>query len=98
LLPLRPGGTPLKLAPEYEEWLIAAMRHGAHVVDLQGEVTDSALIRDVQWDAYGINVLHLDLTRVSATEVVAVSAVELAAGPQSPFAADRRVAGRRPCT
>lgn len=28
-LPLRPGGTPLKLAPEYEEWLIAAMRHGA---------------------------------------------------------------------
>ncbi len=28
-LPLRPGGTPLKLAPEYEAWLIAAMRHGA---------------------------------------------------------------------
>lgn len=28
LLPLRPGGTPLKLAPEYEDWLIQAMRHG----------------------------------------------------------------------
>lgn len=29
LLPLRPGTTPLKLAPEYESWLIEAMRHGA---------------------------------------------------------------------
>lgn len=28
LLPLRPGCTPLKLAPEYEDWLIQAMRHG----------------------------------------------------------------------
>ncbi len=30
LLPLRPGMTPLKLAPEYEDWLIQAMRHGAN--------------------------------------------------------------------
>jgi putative CocE/NonD family hydrolase len=30
LLPLRPGTTPLKLAPEYEAWLIEAMRHGAN--------------------------------------------------------------------
>jgi putative CocE/NonD family hydrolase len=29
LLPLRPGTTPLKLAPEYEEWLVGAMRNGA---------------------------------------------------------------------
>jgi putative CocE/NonD family hydrolase len=29
-LPLRKGGTPLKLAPEYEDWLINAMRHGAN--------------------------------------------------------------------
>lgn len=29
LLPLRPGATPLKLAPEYEDWLVNAMRHGA---------------------------------------------------------------------
>lgn len=29
-LPLRPGGTPLKYAPEYEEWLVQAMRHGAN--------------------------------------------------------------------
>src|SRR5688572_16992741 len=28
-LPLRRGATPLELAPEFEEWLIEAMRHGA---------------------------------------------------------------------
>jgi uncharacterized protein len=27
-LPLRPGTTPLKFAPEYEEWLVEAMKHG----------------------------------------------------------------------
>ena len=27
-LPLRPGATPLKLAPDYEAWLIEAMSHG----------------------------------------------------------------------
>ncbi|MEQ1861366.1 MAG: CocE/NonD family hydrolase [Chthoniobacteraceae bacterium] len=29
-LPLRRGTTPLKFAPEYEEWLVDAMRHGAN--------------------------------------------------------------------
>ncbi len=29
-LPLRRGTTPLKLIPEYEEWLVAAMSHGAN--------------------------------------------------------------------
>ena len=29
-LPLRPGTTPLKLAPEYEDWLVQGMRHGAN--------------------------------------------------------------------
>jgi len=29
-LPLRPGTTPLKFAPEYESWLVESMRHGAN--------------------------------------------------------------------
>jgi putative CocE/NonD family hydrolase len=29
-LPLRPGTTPLKFTPEYEQWLVEAMRHGAN--------------------------------------------------------------------
>ena len=30
LLPLRPGTTPLKLAPEYEDWIVQGMSHGAN--------------------------------------------------------------------
>jgi large subunit ribosomal protein L25 len=48
----------------------AILRHGGKVVALQGDVTDSALIRDVQWDTLGMSVLHLDLARVSAEERV----------------------------
>ncbi len=51
----------------------AAIRHGSRIVELQGEVTDTALIRDVQWDSLGVDVLHLDLTRVSATEKIQVT-------------------------
>ncbi len=29
-LPLRPGMTPLKFAPEYEQWLVEGMKHGAN--------------------------------------------------------------------
>jgi predicted acyl esterase len=29
-LPLRKGTTPLRFAPEYEEWLVEAMKHGAN--------------------------------------------------------------------
>ena len=49
------------------------IEHGTHVVDLTGAVKDSALIKAVQWDAFGSNVIHLDLARVSATEVVEVT-------------------------
>jgi large subunit ribosomal protein L25 len=60
------------------EQVHGALRHGSRVVDLRGDVKQSALIREVQWDAFGVEVLHLDLTRVSATERVEVPvAVEL---------------------
>lgn len=48
----------------------AAIRHGVRMVQLQGDVRDTALIREVQWDAFGSHVLHIDLTRVSASERV----------------------------
>lgn len=51
----------------------AAIRHGARVVDLQGDVKEKAFIRDLQWDTYGTNVLHLDLTRVAADERLKVT-------------------------
>jgi len=51
----------------------ALIRHGGRVVDLKGDVADTALIRDVQWDTYGMDVLHMDLARVSAEENVHVT-------------------------
>lgn len=55
------------------------LRHGARVIDLEGEqVQEKAFIRELQWDTYGLEVLHVDLTRVSADERVEVRvAVEL---------------------
>ena len=56
----------------------AVIRHGSHVVDLQGAISEKALIKAVQWDTYGLEVLHLDLARVSLGERVQVSlAIEL---------------------
>ena len=51
----------------------AAIRHGARVVDLEGSVNESALIRDVQWDTFGVDVLHVDFTRVRAGDTVETS-------------------------
>ena len=52
--------------------VFAVVRHGGRLVDLKGDVTETALIRQVQWDAYGVEVLHLDLSRVSPDETVEV--------------------------
>jgi large subunit ribosomal protein L25 len=48
----------------------ALVRHGGKLVQLKGEVNDNALVREVQWDTFGMNVLHVDLMRVSAQERV----------------------------
>jgi large subunit ribosomal protein L25 len=50
----------------------AAVRHGSRVVTLKGAVSDSALIRELQWDTFGTSILHVDFTRVSADERVHV--------------------------
>jgi large subunit ribosomal protein L25 len=50
-----------------------ALRRGSRVVELTGGANESALIRAMQWDTYGIKVLHVDFARVSADERVEVS-------------------------
>ncbi len=50
----------------------AALRHNVLLVQLQGAANETALLTDVQWDALGSTVLHVDLTRVRADEVVDV--------------------------
>ena len=46
------------------------LRHHGKAVTLAGAVADTALVSDVQFDALGIEVLHLDLIRVNLQERV----------------------------
>ena len=52
--------------------LSAAVRHGSRVVELKGAANEKAFIRDLQWDVYGISILHVDFTRVSEHERITV--------------------------
>jgi large subunit ribosomal protein L25 len=54
------------------------LRRGSRLVALTGAVSESAFIRQLQWDTYGTHVLHVDFTRISADELVKVTlSVEL---------------------
>ncbi len=51
-----------------------AVRHGVHIVDVQLEgKTEKALIREIQWDHLGKELIHIDLGRVGADERVVVT-------------------------
>jgi large subunit ribosomal protein L25 len=49
-----------------------ALRHHSRLVDLAGAANESALISDIQWDTFGLEVLHVDFTRASADERIEV--------------------------
>jgi large subunit ribosomal protein L25 len=49
------------------EQVLGVVRHGGHIVQLEGDVSDTALVRAVQWDPFGVDVLHIDLARVRPT-------------------------------
>lgn len=59
------------LAAKRED-LEAAVRHGSRVVSLTGAVQTDALIRNLQWDTFGVKPLHVDFLRVSASDRVRV--------------------------
>jgi large subunit ribosomal protein L25 len=52
--------------------LTTAIRHGSRLVSLTGAVSESAFIRELQWDTWGTNILHVDFTRISEHEIVEV--------------------------
>lgn len=54
------------------EAVAAAVRHGSRVVELRGAVKTSALIREMQWDTFGVEPLHVDFVRVSASDKIRV--------------------------
>ena len=75
-LPLRPGTTPLKFAPEYEAWLIEAMGHGdndaywanmgSSVVDHIAEYQDVPSYHVTGWyDSWGAQVANLNYVELS---------------------------------
>ena len=49
------------------------LRHHSKTVELAGDVKDTALVSQIQWDPLGIEVLHLDLIRVNLKELVQVT-------------------------
>lgn len=78
-LPLRPGTTPLKFAPDYEAWLIEAMRHGDYddfwknsgssVVDHLEEYEDVPEYHTTGWyDSWGGPVANLNFVELRKHE------------------------------
>ncbi len=49
------------------------LRTNAKTVKLSGDMAETAMVNDMQWDPLGIDVLHLDLLRVNLRESVEVS-------------------------
>ncbi|HJT79293.1 MAG TPA: 50S ribosomal protein L25 [Gemmataceae bacterium] len=51
-----------------------AIRHGTHVLDLKtGDAVQKALIKEVQWDHLGKDILHVDFARIAADERIQVT-------------------------
>jgi large subunit ribosomal protein L25 len=60
------------------EQIKAVIKHGGKLVKLSGDVTETALLREVQWDTYSKDIIHIDLIRVSEKELVETTvAIEL---------------------
>ena len=88
-LPLRPGTTPLKFAPDYEAWLIEAMKHGDYddfwknhgssVVDHLAEYKDVPVYHVTGWyDSWGTQVANLNFVELRKAKK---SLQRLIAGP-----------------
>lgn len=64
--------------------LVGHLNHGSHVFNLQiGEKTESVLLKEVQYDPFGQEVLHVDFARVDLNERVTLTvAIELKGDPK----------------
>lgn len=59
---------PISLARD-DVWEI--IKHSVHLAQLKiGDATEMVLVRDVQWDHLGKEIIHLDFARVSADESI----------------------------
>ncbi|MBI1368801.1 MAG: 50S ribosomal protein L25 [Planctomycetes bacterium] len=81
------GQDPDHVALEAESFL-HSLHEGAHLLDLDADgKAQTCLIKDVQYDYLGTNIIHVDLTRVDLSEEVEVSVpIELKGEDKSPGA------------
>ena len=64
---------PVHLSVDQKE-VADLVHHQAHVIEVvMDAVTEPCLIKEVQWDHLGSQILHIDLARVDLTEQVTVS-------------------------
>lgn len=58
-----------------QEDVWSVIRHGARVLDLVVETrpAEKCFVRDIQWDAFGKEVLHVDLVRIRTDERIRVA-------------------------
>jgi large subunit ribosomal protein L25 len=53
--------------------LLGLVRHGTRLVELSCDgASETALIRDLQWDTFGQSIVHVDFNRVAADERIRV--------------------------
>jgi large subunit ribosomal protein L25 len=67
------GADPVSVSIE-EKATLAHLHHGQHVfnVSIDGEATETCLVKDLQFGYLGDNVIHVDLARVDLDEKVKV--------------------------
>ncbi len=51
----------------------AMVRHGSRTVELRGAVSTPALVRELQWNTYGTEPLHVDFLRIDLSEKIVVT-------------------------
>lgn len=68
------GAPPIAVSVPAKE-MLAHLHHGVHLVDLKtdGGVTETCLVKDLQFGWLGDNVIHMDFTRVNLNEEVTVN-------------------------
>ena len=66
------GGPSISLSIDSVK-ITSAVQRATHLVELSGDVQENALIRDVQWNPFGNEILHIDFTRVDAGERIQVT-------------------------
>jgi large subunit ribosomal protein L25 len=66
------GGPSISLSIDSVK-ITSAVQRATHLVELSGDVQENALIRDIQWNPFGNEILHIDFTRVDAGERIQVT-------------------------